>query len=65
MILYIAVALLVAWTLGMLGVFALGNLVHVLLLVGLLLLLVVFLQMRDASGGPHAGHPVDGPIKRS
>jgi hypothetical protein len=50
MLLYIALALLVAWILGMLGVFQVGKIVHVPLLVGLLLLLVAFLQARDAAG---------------
>lgn len=49
MILYIAVALLVGWALGMLGVFEVGKMVHAPLLVGLLLLLVAFLQARDAA----------------
>ena len=49
MLLYIAVALLVGWVLGMLGVLEVGKMVHVPLLVGLLLLLVAFLQARDAA----------------
>lgn len=49
MILYIALALLVAWVLGMLGVFQVGKMVHVPLLVGLLFLLIAFLQARDAA----------------
>ena len=48
MIFYIAVALLLGWLLGML-VFEVGKFVHVPLLVGLLLLLVAFLQARDTA----------------
>jgi hypothetical protein len=49
MLLYIALALLAGWVLGMLGVFEVGKIVHVPLLVGLLLLLLAFLQARDAA----------------
>lgn len=49
MLLYIALALLGVWFLGMLGVFEVGKVVHVPLLVGLLLLLVAFLQARDTA----------------
>ena len=48
MLLYIALALLVGWVLGMF-VFDVGKLVHVALLVGLLLLLIAFLQARDSA----------------
>jgi hypothetical protein len=36
------------WLLGMLGFYEAGELVHVLLLVGLLMLLLGFLKARDA-----------------
>ena len=49
MILYIAMALLLVWGLGVLGVFPVGKIVHVPLLIGLLLLLIAFLQGRDAA----------------
>jgi uncharacterized membrane protein len=49
MLLYTALALLVGWVLGMLGVFEVGKMVHIPLLIGLLLLLVAFLQARDAA----------------
>lgn len=50
MLIYIALALLVVWVLGVLGVFEAGKMVvHVPMLVGLLLLLVAFLQARDAA----------------
>ena len=44
-----ALVLLVAWLLGVLGVYRLGELVHLLLLVGLMLLLLAFLKARDAA----------------
>jgi hypothetical protein len=49
MLLKIALALLIAWLLGVLGVYRGGDLVHVLLLVGLMLLLLGFLRARDAA----------------
>ena len=49
MILYIAMALLLVWGLGVLGVFPVGIIVLVPLLIGLLLLLRAFLQGRDAA----------------
>jgi hypothetical protein len=49
MILKIAVVLLVAWLLGVLGLFPVGELLHVLLLVGLMLFLVGALKARDAA----------------
>ena len=48
-----ALAMLIAWALGML--FSVGELVHILLLVGLLLLLLALLQGRDAAGRPGNG----------
>jgi hypothetical protein len=44
-----AFVLLIAWLLGVLGVYQVGDLVHVLLLVGLMLLLLAFLRARDAA----------------
>ena len=41
--------LLIAWLLGVLGLYRIGNLVHVLLLVGLMLLLLGALKARDAA----------------
>jgi hypothetical protein len=49
MLFKIALALLVAWIIGVLSVDRLGDLVHVLLLVGLGLLLLAFLRARDAA----------------
>jgi hypothetical protein len=48
MLLKLALALLVLWALGIAGVYAVGQIVHVLLLVGLLLLLLSFAKAHDA-----------------
>ena len=58
MLFKIALVLLAAWLLGVLGVYRAGDLVHVLLLVGLMLLLLAFLRARDA-GVPRAVGPSD------
>jgi hypothetical protein len=47
MLFTIAGVLLVAWLLELLGVYPGGELVHVLLLTGLMLLLLAFLRARD------------------
>jgi hypothetical protein len=47
MLFKIALALLVAWLIGVLGMYRAGQLVHVLLLVGLALLLLAFLRARE------------------
>ena len=58
MLLKTAFVLLIAWLLGVFGLYRIGDLVHVLLLVGLLLLLLGTLKARDAAaargrdGGP-------------
>ena len=49
MLFTIAFVLLIAWLLGVLGVYPGGELVHVLLLIGLMLLLLAFLRARDAA----------------
>ena len=49
MLFRIALVLLMAWLLGVVGVFDVGNLVHALLLVALLLLMVTGLKARDAA----------------
>ena len=53
MVLKIAFALLAAWLLGVVGVYDVGDLVHVLLLTGLMLLLLGFLQSRDEVAQRH------------
>ena len=52
-----ALVLLAAWFLGVLGVYTVGNLVHVLLLIGLLLLLLAFVKGRDAALRGATGSP--------
>jgi hypothetical protein len=49
MLLTIALALLIVWGLGIAGVFATGQIVHVLLLAGLMLLLLSFAKAHDAA----------------
>ena len=44
-----AFALLIVWLLGMLGVYRVGDLAHVFLLVGLMLLLLAVLKAREAA----------------
>jgi len=51
MLFKIALLLLFVWLLGVLGVYDVGTLVHVPLLVGLMLLLLAFLKARDAAEG--------------
>lgn len=49
MLLTIAFVLLIAWLLGVLGLYRIGDLVHVLLLVGLMLFLLGALRARDVA----------------
>ena len=55
MILKIAFALLTVWLLGVLGLYRIGDLVHVLLLVGLMLFLLGALKARDAAAARARG----------
>jgi hypothetical protein len=61
MLFIIALVLLAAWLLGVLGLYTIGDLVHVLLLGGLGLLAIAFLRARDAAVrraiGGSAGKP--------
>jgi hypothetical protein len=61
MLFTIAFVLLVAWLLGVLRVYPGGDLVHVLLLIGLMLLLLAFLKARDAAVRRAAGGDPDKP----
>ena len=61
MLFKIAFVLLVAWLLGVLGAYPAGDLVHVLLLVGLMLLLLAFLRARDAAVRRAVGGDPDTP----
>jgi hypothetical protein len=56
-----ALVLLIAWLLGVLGVYTIGQLVHVLLLVGLMLLLLSTARALDARRGigTHSEEPSD------
>jgi hypothetical protein len=45
----IALALLATWGVGVAGLYTIGQMVHVLLLVGLLLLLLSFARAHDAA----------------
>jgi hypothetical protein len=49
MLLKFGVVLLVAWLLGILGVYRLGQNAHIFLLVGLMLLFLGFLKARDSA----------------
>lgn len=44
-----ALLLLLAWFLGVIGLYDVGSLVHVLLLVGLLVLMLAVLKARDSA----------------
>lgn len=49
MLFAIGIGLLVVWAIAVAGPFALGEIVHGVLLVGLLLLLIAFAKARDAA----------------
>jgi hypothetical protein len=49
MLLKSAFVLLIAWLFGVLGLYRMGDLVHALLLIGLLLFLLGALKARDAA----------------
>jgi hypothetical protein len=53
------IVLLAIWLLGVGGVYRVGDLVHVFLLVGLLLLLLALLKARDAALRPPNPPTVD------
>jgi hypothetical protein len=61
MLFKVAVVLLMVWLLGVVGAYRVGDLVHVLLLVGLLLLLLAFLRAREAAARRASGGPPDKP----
>ena len=60
MLFKLAFVLLILWLLGAVGLYQAGQLVHVLLLVGLMLLLMAFVRARDAA----LRALDDGPTKR-
>ncbi len=49
MLFKVGLVLLAVWLLGLVGVYRIGDLLHVLLLVGLMLLLLGLLRARDAA----------------
>lgn len=49
MLLKVALLLLLAWLLGIVGIYNGGSLIHILLLVGLMLLLLGVLKARDSA----------------
>jgi hypothetical protein len=49
MLFKVGLVLMAVWLLGLLGVYRIGDLFHVLLLVGLMLLLSGFLRAREAA----------------
>ena len=61
MLFKIAFVSLVVWLLGVAGAYPAGELVHVLLLVGLMLLLLAFLRARDAAVRRAVGGDPDKP----
>jgi hypothetical protein len=61
MLFKIVFLLLVIWLLGILGAYPAGDLVHVLLLIGLMLLLLAFLRARDAAVRRAVGGDPDKP----
>ena len=59
MLVTIALVLLGIWLVGLIGLYNVGDLVHVLLLVGLMLLLLAFAKARDAAVRGGTGGPSD------
>jgi len=57
MLLKVGLLLLAVWLLGLMGVYRIGDLFHVFLLVGLMLLLLGFLHARDAAVRAAVGDP--------
>lgn len=60
MILKVAFVLLVVWAIGVFGVYDIGDLTHVFLLGGLMMLMLGLLRARDATAagaGPRSGKP--------
>lgn len=49
MLLKVALLVLLAWLLGVVGIYNGGSLIHILLLVGLMLLLLGVLKARDSA----------------
>lgn len=62
MLLKMAPVLFVVWLVGVLGVYDIGDAVHIFLLVGAMLFLLGFLKARDAALA--AGRGAEGPSER-
>lgn len=60
MLFKIALVLLAAWLLGVVGVYNIGDLVHVLLLVGMMLMLLAAVRVRETA----MRRPVGGPPEK-
>jgi len=59
MLFKIALVLLSLWLIGVLGVYSVGDLAHLLLLASLMLLLLAFLRSRDAAARRTVGGSAD------
>jgi len=57
MLLRSALVLLAVWLAGVVGLYEVGDLVHIPLLTGLLLLMLGLLRARDAAAGPASTGP--------
>lgn len=57
MLFKIGLVLLLAWLLGIAGIYRIGEVVHVLLLIALMLLLLAFLRAREAALRRTSGVP--------
>jgi hypothetical protein len=55
MLIKVGLVLLAVWFLGLVGVYRIGDLFHICLLVGLMLLLLGFLRARDAAARAAVG----------
>ena len=62
MLLKIALVLMAAWLVGVLGLYDIGDAVHLLFLVGGMLLLLAFVKGRDAALA--ASRPPEDPSRR-
>jgi hypothetical protein len=59
MLFKVAFVLLILWLLGTAGLYRIGEFLHALLLVGLMLLLMAFIRARDAARRRIVDHTVD------
>ena len=59
MLFKVAFVLLILWLLGMAGLYRIGEFLHALLLVGLMLLLMAFVKAREAARRRIVGNTTD------